>query len=209
MSPRHRTASDADILAATQRVATRLGPALTLADVAADAGVSSSTLVQRFGSKRGLLLALVVWNPDDVAKEFRRIRTKRRSPLAAIYDIGGWYAAQVATPEALANRLAFLQIDLVDPDFHQAAAAHSRAVHTELKGLLDEAIAAGELQKCDTGRLARAVQSLLAGSLLQWALDRDGKAAQRVREDLDSLLNPRHCPPRERRRHPRRPVRRV
>jgi AcrR family transcriptional regulator len=209
MSPRHRTISDADILAASQRVVGRLGPGFTLVDVAAEAGVSAATLVQRFGSKRSLLLAFVASNPDDVAGEFRRIRSRRRTPLAAVYDFAGSLAAKGATARTLSNSLAFLQLELVDPDFHSLALAQTRAVHGEIKTLLDEAVVQGELQKCDTGRLARAVQSLLAGSLLQWAIDRDGKAAHRLREDLDSLLNPRHCPPRERRRHPRRPVRRV
>ena len=59
MSPRPRTTSDATILAALTRVISRIGPAkLTLADVAAEAGHSRAGLVQRFGSKRGLLLAV-------------------------------------------------------------------------------------------------------------------------------------------------------
>ena len=58
MSPRPRQASDEDILKAAFRAIARLGPAkLTLADVAAEAGVSAAALVQRFGSKRALLLA--------------------------------------------------------------------------------------------------------------------------------------------------------
>lgn len=208
MSPRTRATSDADILAATHRVIAQLGPGLTLADVAQEAGVSPATLVQRFGSKRGLLLA-VASSPDEVAEEFSRVRGKHRSPLAGIYDAAGRMASKADTPQALSNGLAVLQIDLADPDFHKLALAHSRAMHAEIKRLLDEAVKAGELQKCDTSRLGRAVQSLLSGSSLQWAIDRDGKVADRLREDLDSLLNPRHCPPRERRRHPRRPVRRV
>ena len=78
-----------------------------------------------------------------------------------------------------------------------------------IKALLDEAVEAGELLRCDTTRLARAVQGLIGGSLLQWAIDREGKAADRLREDLDSLLKPRHCPPRNRRRFARPAVRKV
>jgi AcrR family transcriptional regulator len=209
MSPRPRATSDAEILAATHRVVSRLGPTLTLADVAREAGVSPSTLVQRFGSKRALLLAFAASSPNDVAAEFRRIRSRHRSPLATIYDAAGGMGSKADTPQALLNSVAFLQIDPVDTNFHKLALAHSRAMHAEIKRLLDEAVTAGELLKCDTSRLARAVQSLLSGASLQWAIDRNGKVGDRLREDLDSLLNPRHCPPRERRRHPRRPVRRV
>jgi AcrR family transcriptional regulator len=209
MSPRPRETTDEELLAATHRVVSRLGPNLTLADVAREAGVSPATLMQRFGSKRGLLLAFAASGAQGLGDEFARIRQKRRSPLAAVADVAQCVAAMADTPETLSNSLAFLQMDLFDPDFHKHALAHSRGMVAGLKALLDEAVEVGELQRCDTTRLARAVQGLIGGSLLQWAIDRDGKATDRLREDLESLLKPRHCPPRERRRSARRAVRKV
>jgi AcrR family transcriptional regulator len=190
MSPRPRATSDATILAAAYRVVSRLGPNLTLADVAREAGVSPATLVQRFGSKRGLLLTLTAGASGGVAQEFARIRATHRSPLATVYAIGECMAAMAVTPEILANSLAFLQIDLTDPEFHEHAQAHSRATQAELKSLLDAAVRAGELRRSNTARLARAIQSLMSGSLLQWAIDRNGKAADRIRADFDALLRP-------------------
>jgi AcrR family transcriptional regulator len=202
MSPRPRATSDADILGATLRVVSRIGPALTLADVAKEAGVSPATLVQRFGSKRGLLLALTAGNSGGVGAEFARIRATHRSPIAAVYAVADCMAAMAGTPEMMSNSLAFLQMDLTDPDFHKHAHAHSRAMQGEIKSLLDDAVRAGELLPCDTMHLARAVQSLIGGALLQWAIDRDGKVEDRLRQDLRTLLDPRHCR-RERRRKPR------
>jgi len=206
MSPRPRATSDADILSATYRIISRLGPNLTLADVAKEAGVSPATLVQRFGSKRGLLLALASSGSQGLPEEFARIRAAHRSPMAALVGVGDCLAAMAESPETLSNSLAFLQMDQVDPEFHKHALAHSHAMRAEIARLLDEAVAAGELQQCDTRKLARAVQSLLGGSMLQWAIDRDSTVLERVHEDLDTLLRPRHCPPRERRRHPRRKI---
>jgi AcrR family transcriptional regulator len=208
MSPRPRATTDEDLLAATHRVVSRLGPNLTLADVAREAGVSPATLMQRFGSKRGLLLAFAASGSADMSGEFAAMRAKHRSPLAAVYEIARCMAAMADTPEMLSNSLAFLQMDLVDPEFHKHALAHSRAMQAGIKGLLDEAVAEGELQRCDTTGLARAVQAVIGGSLLQWAIDRDGKVADRLSEDLDALLKPRHCAPQDRRRHPRRPIKR-
>ena len=54
---RPRTISDEELIAATVRVMSRLGPVkMTLAAVAEEAGVTAATLVQRFGSKRRLML---------------------------------------------------------------------------------------------------------------------------------------------------------
>src|SRR5882762_2801725 len=209
MSPRPRATSDQDLLMATHRVVSRLGPNLTLADVGREAGVSPATLVQRFGSKRGLLLAFAAAGSGTLGGEFARIRAEHRSPLAAVYGVAGCMAAMAETPEMLSNGLAFLQMDLMDPDFHKHALAHSRAMQLEITALLDDAVAAGELQKCDTTRLARAVEVTIGASMLQRAIDRHGQVKDRLTEDLDSLLRPRHCPPRDRRRHPRRKVRRM
>jgi hypothetical protein len=99
-------------------------------------------------------------------------------------------AGMAPTPEALANHLAFLHIDLTDPDFHRLALEQGRASRTEVRGLLDAAVAARELTPCDTGRLARMVQVTLGGGLLAWAIERAGTAAEWLRADLEMLLEP-------------------
>jgi AcrR family transcriptional regulator len=209
MTPRPRATSDEDLLAATHRVVSRLGPNLTLADVAKEAGVSPATLMQRFGSKRGLLLAFAAAGSSDMSQELKAIRAQHPSPLAAVYGVARCMAAMADTPETLANSLAFLQMDLVDPEFHQHAVVHSRGMQAGIKALLDEAVEEGELAPTDTTRLARAVQAMIGGSLLQWAIDREGTVADRLGEDLDTLLYSRYSPSRDPRPPPRRRLRRV
>ena len=206
VTPRPRATSDADILAAANRIVLRVGPNLTLADVAREAGVSPATLVQRFGSKRGLLLALFSAGPSGEADMFAAIRAASKSALGAVVGIGECMAGMAQTPEALSNSLAFLQMDLVDPEFHALALAQSRATQAEIVKLLDEALAARELERCDTRKLARTIQSLIGGSLVQWAIDRDTTALERIREDLDTLLRPRRRAPRKQRPRPRRKI---
>src|SRR4030095_15809595 len=56
---RPRKVSGDEVFAATERAMPRLSPnELTLAAIAAEAGLTAGALVQRFGSKRDLLLAL-------------------------------------------------------------------------------------------------------------------------------------------------------
>jgi AcrR family transcriptional regulator len=194
MSPRPRATSDAAILTATHRAVTRVGPMrLTLADVAREAKVSPATLVQRFGSKRQLLLALVAAGSSEIEGQWAPILAlAERSPLEALYAYAECMAGLAPTPEVLANHLSFLQMDLVDPDFHRHALAHARETLKFLHNTLDDAVAKGELAPCDTTRLARVVQATVGGSLMQWAIDRDGKLRKRLREDLEMVLRPRY-----------------
>jgi AcrR family transcriptional regulator len=191
MSPRPRTVSDEDILGAAARVIGRLGPTrITLADVAKEAGLSPATLVQRFGSKRGLLLALAEGAAESQGACFEMVRAQHASPLGALIASATFMAQMVNSPEEMANQLAFLQIDLSDPDFYRHMRKSNDGLLTGYRALLDEAVTAGELAPCDTHRLARAVGSVAAGSLLGWAIMRSGSAEAYVRDDLATLLEP-------------------
>jgi AcrR family transcriptional regulator len=188
---RHRTLPDEHVIAATARVIGRIGAArLTLADVAKEAGLAPSTLLQRFGTKRGLLLEVARAGPVGVADCFAQVRAANRSPLGAIFSAVQMTAQVAETPEVLANSLAFLQIDLTDPDFHRLALENSLATEAGYRALLDEAIAAGELVRCNTARLARVIGALAGGSMLAWAIQREGSVATWLRRDLETLLKP-------------------
>jgi AcrR family transcriptional regulator len=191
MCARPRTASDEELLAATTRAVSRVGPSrLTLADVAAEAGVSAATLVQRFGSKRGLLLALAREGSAGLGEQMAGIRAAHPSPMEALRAVADCLTGMAASPEELANHLAFLCIDLTDADFHRHALEHARAFQGELKALLGAAVDAGELAACDTDSLARLIQELLHGALVTWAIFREGTARDWLRRDLEMLLAP-------------------
>src|SRR5262249_10755223 len=179
MSPRPRETTDAAILEATGRAMSRVGPAkLTLGHVANELGIAPATLVQRFGSKRGLMLALWQSANAAVGAEYAAIRAAHPSPLVALDAVADCMAGMATCPAELATHLAYLHIDLTDPEFHRLALETSCAQSTEIRALLDAAVAAGELAKCDTARLSRAIQSLMGGGLFAWAIYRQGTAAE-------------------------------
>jgi AcrR family transcriptional regulator len=188
--PRPRTLSDADLLAATQRVVTRLGPTLTLADIAREAGVSAATLVQRFGSKRALLLAFAAAGSHGTRDQFEAIRAQYPDPLDALHEIVRCYARMAPSPEAVSNGLAFLQMDMTDPDFHQPALAGARDTLDELERLLDAAVRTRRLRRCDTRRMARALYAAIGGAMLAWAILREGTAESMMLEAVETLIDP-------------------
>jgi len=169
----------------------RLGPTqITLADVAREAGVVPATLIQRFSTKRGLLLAACRVAPDSVPRQFAAMRAKFGSPLEALIEIYADCSAFAPTPEAVANGLAYLQVDLIDPDFHAITLAQFGAIREETRRLLDEAVAAHELDACDTGELARLLQQVNDGAMVGWAVFREGTLDQWVRREVEVLLRP-------------------
>jgi len=191
LSPRPRETSDAQLLAATARVMERRGPGdLTLADVAKEAGVVPATLIQRFGTKRNLLLATCKAGTTDLPAEFTAARAKYKSPLKALVELYAACSGFAATPESMANGLAYLQNDLTDPDFRAVTLAQFKALREETLKLLDEAVASRELVKCDTAALARLIQQVNGGSMIDWAVFREGTLASWIRRDLETLLRP-------------------
>src|ERR1700691_6554105 len=109
MSPRPRQTSDAQILAAAARVMQRRSPVeLTLADVAKEAGVVPATIIQRFGTKRELLLANCKAWTADVSEQFAAARAKYGSPLKALGELFVAGSGFAATPESMAHFLAYL-----------------------------------------------------------------------------------------------------
>lgn len=191
MAGRPRTVSNADILAATRRVIARVGPArLTLAEVAGEVGLVPATLIQRFGSRRGLLVAYAEHAVTLVGPRFRSACCESTSPLDALHRAFENMSEGVATPQALANSLAILQLDLTDPDFNRHARAFQDAARAEVRALLDAAVAAGELRACDIARLARAVYTAYNGALVTWAIDQHGPLADWLRDDIEQALAP-------------------
>ena len=171
---------------------TRLNPGeLSLAAIAAEAGVTASALVQRYGSRRELLLQLATASSDATGGFINDLRARHRSPLAALRAYAECLAGLAESPAALARSLAYLQIDLTDPDFRKPLAAQARATRAGLQSIIEAAIAARELKRStDVRALVRTVEAVLSGSMMVWALYQEGSAARWMRDDLDAVLAP-------------------
>jgi len=87
-------------------------------------------------------------------------------------------------------------MDLSDPDFRRPALANSKQVLAGYEALIRDAIDAGELAECDEARLARTLHAVVGGSLINWAIHRDGALATIVRRDIETLLGPLRMAPR-------------
>jgi AcrR family transcriptional regulator len=192
MPGRPQKVTDQDIFAAAQRAMSRRGPhELTLADIAGEAGVTPGLLVQRFGSKRDLLVALSARFAGSAGTIFAELRAAHPSPLATVRAYAACMADLAPTPDALLRNLAYLQLDLADDVLRRHLVENARATRHEIEALLREAARADELRRdVDVRSLARIVEVVVGGSLMSWATYREGKAADWIVRDLDSVLKP-------------------
>lgn len=192
MSPGPPKATDAEVFAAAHRVMGRRTPTqLRLSDIAAEAGVTPAALIQRFGSRRGLLLALVRLGEDYPRELFAGLSARHRSPLRALRGYAQCMAPMGESPATLAHHLAYLQMDLTDPEFYPPVAAQARATREEIRRLLVAAVERGELAGgVDPTALARVVDVLITGALLSFALTPEGAIVRQIEQDLQFVLGP-------------------
>jgi AcrR family transcriptional regulator len=192
MAGRPRTATDDAILDAAQRAIDLHGPAaFTLAHVTAEIGLAPATLVQRFGSKGGLVLALKARLPRFTEQVFAAASTiPDREPTERLQIALAQLTGSISSPVTIANRMAFLQLDLTDPAIHERAVAHQQVLREQIRLLLIAATASGELVRHDHARLSQAVSTAWFGSLTTWSLTGEGELATWLKRDIETVLAP-------------------
>jgi AcrR family transcriptional regulator len=189
---RPRSASDEAIFDAVAAVVTASGPAgLTLAAVAGRAGLSAPALAQRFGSKQGLLVAFAAREVTAVADALAAARPGGADPVKALVTVLAALPGAVTTRDGLANNLAFLQMDLTNPQLRLHAVAHSRALRDGIAALVADAVQGGLLA---AGTLPEALAADLwaayCGAMVTWAIDGTGSLPGWIAGHLERILAP-------------------
>jgi hypothetical protein len=153
--------------------------------------VTAGALVQRFGSKRQLQIALAEAAAQFAGTFLGSLGEKHSSPLAAIRDYAACMAEMAKTPEALARNLAYLTVDISDPELRKHLLVQSRATRNGLRDLLQRAVSKRELRRgTDTATVARTLETVIGGALFSWAVYREGSASRYVKEHVDAVLAP-------------------
>lgn len=192
MCARPRRISDAEIFAAALRAMSRLAPAdLTLAAIGAEAGVTAGALVQRFGSKRELMLALARSGAEGEAEAADSFLADHGSPLEALEAYARCMTGLAESPAAFQRGLAYLQQDLADPELRALLARQTEGNRGAIANMLKAAREAGELTPdADPKKLAPIVEALIAGGMMSWAFRAKGKASAFVLGLLRDTLAP-------------------
>ncbi|WP_073479690.1 TetR/AcrR family transcriptional regulator [Streptoalloteichus hindustanus] len=186
---RPRKISDEQLLAAAARVVNRVGPGFTLAQVAEEAGVVAATLVQRFGSKRGLLAAQTKVTTEVVLQGLRAAAAEADGPVEALRTAALAWFAWMEDPEVAVNNLGQLGMDLVDPDLREVLGDFYGGVEREFVEMVRAAVAAGELGAAPPPEIAgRVITTLANGTAVLWSIRPHGSLRERMATDLDAVI---------------------
>jgi AcrR family transcriptional regulator len=186
---RPREITDERMLTAAGVVISRLGPAFTLADVAGQARVSVGTLMQRFGSKHGLLVAMTKTAIASLRRDMRAAVADADDPVAAQINALVTPYAALDDPGTAANNLAQLAVDLADEELRELMAEFYAAMEAELGPLLSRAVAAGDLPGAPPVPVAARILTAIAdGTAIHWSARPSGGLCDRIRADLDAVL---------------------
>ncbi|WP_051745129.1 TetR family transcriptional regulator [Streptomyces yerevanensis] len=182
---RPKKITDGQLLASCGQAIGRYGPGFTLAQVAVAAGVATGTVAGRFGSKHGLLVALMDSGTAVLAQRMQDVVRAHDDPVAALRAAVLVMGEGVGDPATARNHLAQLGTDLADPVLQQRFALQRALV----RNVLCELVEAAALPLAPPAPQAAAILAALANGLVQdWALLMDGQLEERLRSDLDAVL---------------------
>jgi AcrR family transcriptional regulator len=179
--PRKRTIPDEDLLDAALVLVREVGPdAVSFGTLATRVGLAPSTLVQRFGSKAGLLHAALLraWRQLEAATD-EAIAAAPDGPggvVELLVSLTGQYDAH-----DFADQLRVLREDLRDPALRQRGEAWFAA----LSDAVEARLAGSPTNEAGLGGL---VVATWQGTLTVWSFSREAPVVDTVRRTLEDLL---------------------
>jgi AcrR family transcriptional regulator len=184
--PRKRTISDQDLLDAALVVVRAAGPeALTFAAAASASGLAASTLVQRFGTKAGLLRGALLRAWDLLDEQTAAAAAAAGPGPGGVVDmlvgLSGSYDAH-----DFADQLRVLREDLRDPVLRERGQRWLAMLGQEVQRRLEPAAPDG---------IGELVVAHWQGTLTIWGFTRATPLSEAVRSALTALLTRlRLCP---------------
>ncbi len=187
---RPRTIAD-DVLLdhAEQALAAEGIVGFTLRAVADRADVSSPTLVKRFGSRRGLLVAVSQRWVAGADAAFDEVLAGIDEPVDRVRAVALAWFHDMDDPDTVTNVVSALGNDLLDDEL-RGLLATGWAVHVRR---LEREITAAREAGClpdspPPPAAARLVFALTEGIRITWAVTPEGSLVARARTDVDTVL---------------------
>jgi len=188
--PRVKEKSDDSILEGALKVIIKKGPtSFSLMDVSKIVGLSPATLLQRFGSKKGLLTSSIAYSNqlllEDLNKLVSKIENSETSGLEAVVELLLGFAKGFKDPKQVAQGLDILKLDIIDPELNRVSIEYFSIRKKCIVGLLSRARERKEIPKnSDLEAIASCLEAVWQGTIMQWALFKSGSLSEHLRRNL-------------------------
>jgi AcrR family transcriptional regulator len=188
--PSKKIIDDALVLEKALLVISEKGPEIfTLADVGKAVGLAPATLMQRFGSKRALLIQAAKHVPAKLKEDLEKLKAKGLSWDVELMELLGETPEGFGTRQDIANSLGLLKLDMIDSELHPIARELMERLRNRIKELLEKAKAEGQLStRTDTDMLAWELDALRHGLVIQWTLSGDGSLQGWLKKGIRNYL---------------------
>ena len=151
----------------------------------------AGTLGQRYGSKRGLLLAALRERSVGVRAAFAVAAPPHASRSRALHAALVGSAGPVGAREAFANHLGVLALDVADPEFRRIAERWFERAREQLAGAAHRrGRGRGAAHRRRPGRARARHPGAYNGALGLWAVTGTGSLADTLRADVGAVLSP-------------------
>lgn len=173
-------------MAAVVRCIGRYGSdAMTLAHIGAEAGITAGALVQRYGTKRNLLLLTSRTSRESLETAVRALAFEAGGADILTDRLLDLAIGEFADPDVVANNLSFLMLDMTDEEFRGEAVAYFAILHDAFRRV---AIRRG-MESRHASTIAGIIVEAVQGTVLVWAVDRRGTLRERLRTTLAWIID--------------------
>ena len=169
---REKSIGDAAVLERALLVISDRGPeTFTLGEVSQAVGLSPATLLQRFGSKRELLVRAAKQAYIKLESDVQHLKQRNLPWNEELLQLLGGTPEGFGSRQEIANSLAVLKLDIMDEQLHPIARALFVCMRQRVVELLRQGQALGCLSKgMDVSAVAWELDALRHGLVIQWAL---------------------------------------
>lgn len=188
--PPKKIIDDAYVLEKALFVISEKGPdTFTLADVGKAVGLAPATLMQRFGSKRALLIQAAKHVPAKLKIDLEKLKAKGLAWDAELMLLLGEPPEGFCERQDIANSLGLLKLDMIDAELHPIARELMEGLRNRIQELLERAKVEGELPtQADTKALCWELDALRHGLVIQWTVSGSGTLREWLQRGLTSYL---------------------
>jgi AcrR family transcriptional regulator len=188
--PRKKILDDKTILQCAFEVILKVGASdFNLQDLSKKTGLSPSTLIQRFGSKKNILLEAIKLARQNLKEDLNKITLSHKSPTQQIINIYLEPVNLLKSPESVAKTLDLIKLEIKQKKLKPLVRDFFRIRRKKIKVLIIAGQKEQEIRSnLNSLQIISHLETLWHGSIVLWALIGKNTAHEWLKKELHFFL---------------------